>query len=147
MKILIATDGSSYSKAMIKDFANRPLASNTKVKIITAYEGTALMNTSSMGVMTEFYVAVDTNSSNLAEKIVEKAATVIRNKNPELTIETAVIEGTPKNVILDEAESFGADLIILGSHGYGAIDRFLLGSVSQSVALHAKCSVEIVRKK
>lgn len=55
--------------------------------------------------------------------------------------------GSPKQVILDEAESWVADLIIVGSHGYGAWDRFLLGSVSNAVATHAKCSVEIVRRK
>jgi len=48
-------------------------------------------------------------------------------------------------VILDEAESWGADLIVLGSHGYNAWKRFLLGSVSQAVVSHAKCSVEVVR--
>jgi len=48
-------------------------------------------------------------------------------------------------LIIEEAESFGADIIVLGSHGYGALESFLLGSVAQSVVLHAKCSVEIVR--
>lgn len=45
------------------------------------------------------------------------------------------------------AEEFRADLIMVGSHGHGAIERFLLGSVSQAVALHAKCSVEIIRNR
>jgi nucleotide-binding universal stress UspA family protein len=147
MKIIIATDGSPYSLAMVKEFANRPLAPKTKVKIISVYEGAALMNTVPMGVLSEYYDASDANSLNFAENALEKAATIIRNKNPELSIITAAIKGVPKNVILEEAEAFNADLIVLGSHGYGVIDRFLLGSVSQSVALHAKCSVEIVRKK
>ena len=56
-----------------------------------------------------------------------------------------VASGSPKEVILDEADAFGADLIVVGSHGYGMVERFLLGSVSQAVALHAKCSVQIVR--
>jgi len=56
------------------------------------------------------------------------------------------IEGTPKSVILEEAEIFGADLIVVGSHGCGVVERFLLGSVSHEVSLHAKCSVLIVRK-
>jgi nucleotide-binding universal stress UspA family protein len=44
-----------------------------------------------------------------------------------------------------EAEAWGADLIMLGSQGYGAVARFVLGSVSHAVASHAHCSVEIVR--
>ncbi|MEP6913931.1 MAG: universal stress protein [bacterium] len=51
-----------------------------------------------------------------------------------------------QEVILDEAEAFGADLILIGSHGHGSFERFLFGSVSQAVALHPKCAVEIVRK-
>lgn len=62
-----------------------------------------------------------------------------------MKITTKVLSGSPKRVILEEAEAFGADLIVVGSHGYGMFERFLLGSVSQAVALHAKCSVEIVR--
>ena len=38
-----------------------------------------------------------------------------------------------------------ADLIVVGSHGHHGIERFLLGSVSEGVALHAKCSVEVIR--
>jgi nucleotide-binding universal stress UspA family protein len=48
-------------------------------------------------------------------------------------------------VILEEAERWDADLIVLGSHGYGLWQRFLLGSVSQAVVSHARCSVEVVR--
>jgi nucleotide-binding universal stress UspA family protein len=50
-------------------------------------------------------------------------------------------------VILKEASRWQADLILLGCHGYGNVKRFLLGSVSQAVALHAPCSVQIVRTK
>ena len=54
--------------------------------------------------------------------------------HPELKILTAAIQGVWKNIIPEEAEVFGADLIILSSHGYGVIDRFLLRYASQSVA-------------
>lgn len=53
--------------------------------------------------------------------------------------------GSPKRVILEEAERWGADLIMVGSHGYGFWNRLLLGSVSQAITTHANCSVEIVR--
>lgn len=62
-----------------------------------------------------------------------------------ITIEGHFLVGPPRSVILDEAESWGADLIVVGSHGYGRWERFLLGSVSQSIVSHAKCSVEVVR--
>jgi nucleotide-binding universal stress UspA family protein len=57
----------------------------------------------------------------------------------------AVEKGDPKSVILDQAEKWPADLIILGSHGLKGMPRFLIGSVSDAVARHAACSVQIVR--
>jgi nucleotide-binding universal stress UspA family protein len=57
----------------------------------------------------------------------------------------AIIGGSPGQVIVEEAENWGADLIVMGSRGLGAWNRLLLGSVSNVVVHHAKCSVEIVR--
>jgi len=63
----------------------------------------------------------------------------------ELKVTAKIKAGSAKDAILDEAESWGANLIVLGSHGYSGWQRFLLGSVSHAVATHASCSVEIVR--
>ena len=148
MKIILATEGSSHSKAMVKQFAGRTFAPNTKVRIISAYEKSYYMlNNAPMGVITEYYDTADKYSQKLAEDAVENAVTTLRKVNPKLSISIAVIEGAPKSVILDEAEKFGADLIVVGSHGHGAVAGFLMGSVSHAVALHAKCSVEIVRNR
>lgn len=146
MKILLATDGSPHNKAVVDKIDVRLFPLNAKLRIISVYERTArIMNLDTMGVSKEYYAEADRNALKAAENTVENAEKVLRKKNPMLTITTTVIEGSPKNVILEEAETFGADLIIVGSHGYGVVERFLLGSVSQTVALHAKCSVEIVR--
>jgi nucleotide-binding universal stress UspA family protein len=64
-----------------------------------------------------------------------------------LRLTTAAPTGPAREVILGEAEALGADLIVVGSHGRGFWKRLLLGSVSQAVATHAACSVEIVRDK
>ena len=139
--------GSAYSKAAVEEIARRPFPVNTKVRIVTAYESSpAITSVGPMGVTQEYYAEADRLALKMAENILETAAKNLRNKNPALTVTTIVIEGSPKSVILEEAEKFGADLIIVGSHGSGAIERFLLGSVSHAVSLHAKCSVEIVRK-
>jgi nucleotide-binding universal stress UspA family protein len=60
-------------------------------------------------------------------------------------VEGRIAPGSPRTVILDEAEKWHADLIVVGSHGYRAWERFLMGSVSQAVVSHAKCSVEVIR--
>jgi nucleotide-binding universal stress UspA family protein len=83
-----------------------------------------------------------------AEAAVKDAVEQIRSgKTAGLEIVGEIKRGSARNVILDEAEKWDADLIVLGSHGYGGLQRFLLGSVSHAVATHAHCSVEIVRRK
>ena len=147
MKILLATDGSAHSKAAVKEVANRPFPPKTTVRIISVIDKSALtMHMEPMGSLREYYAEIDQKALKSAENATEYAAKILRQKNPTLTITTIVIEGSPKSVILKEAETFGADLIVVGSHGYGAVERFMLGSVSHAVSLHAKCSVEIVRK-
>ncbi len=54
--------------------------------------------------------------------------------------------GDPKHLICDVAQQEGCDLIVVGSHGYGVIDRVLGGSVSDYVMHHAHCAVLIVRE-
>jgi nucleotide-binding universal stress UspA family protein len=146
MKIILSTDGSDHSKIMVKKFSDRIFAPKTTVRIISAYERTAIMmDVAPMGVLSEYNAMIDNYSLKLAESALEYAAAVLKKEHPELSVSTLAIEGSPKNAILQEAEAFDADLIVVGSHGHGAIAGFLLGSVSQAVALHAKCSVEIVR--
>jgi universal stress protein A len=60
-------------------------------------------------------------------------------------VETAVEVGDIREKIIDRASDWGADLIVVGSHGRSGIQRFLLGSVAEFVARNAHCSVEIVR--
>ncbi len=54
-------------------------------------------------------------------------------------------EGDPKSVIVDHAQTWGADLIVVGSCEKSRIEKFFVGSVSESVVKHAACSVLIVK--
>ena len=148
MKILLATDGSANSNVAVEDVALRPFPINTEVRIVSAYESVPrIMTIDPIGVSEEYYAEADQNALKAAENATENAAKTLHQKNPLLIITKVIGVGSPKSVILEEAEKFDADLIIVGSHGYGAVERFMLGSVSHAVALYAKCSVEIVRKK
>jgi nucleotide-binding universal stress UspA family protein len=67
-------------------------------------------------------------------------------QNPSgVTISTSLVAGDPKRILIDEAETWGADSIFIGSRGLSGWEKFLLGSVSSAVAVRAHCSVEVVR--
>jgi nucleotide-binding universal stress UspA family protein len=136
MKILIGIEDSIFSYNAARFVAQRPWPSGTQARLISA------VDTDDMSARVEL------EGSNLykqASEAIERAVAILREGGGEFEITTEIVEGNPKRVILDEAERWGADLIVVGSHGRRGLQRFLLGSVSQAVALHAQCSVEIVR--
>ena len=148
MRILLAIDGSEQSEAAVDEIARQHFPAESEVRVISVVERPyypAML--SGEGVNMSLYVEIEKTAREQAGSAVEKAAAKLRadEGSRQLNITTEVLSGLPKQVILEEAEAFGADLIVVGSHGHGMLERFLLGSVSQAVALHAKCSVEIVR--
>jgi nucleotide-binding universal stress UspA family protein len=82
-------------------------------------------------------------SAQEAKALVAKTADAVRSAG--ISVTTSIVQGEPKSAIIDDAEAWGADLIVLGSHGRKGLQRFMLGSVSETVLRHAHCSVEIVR--
>ena len=80
-----------------------------------------------------------------APELLEAAVTRLRAHQPNLPITTQTLDGVPHDVIVAEAERWHADLIVLGSHGYGRVRRAILVSVAAAVAVEAPCAVEIIR--
>ena len=65
----------------------------------------------------------------------------------DVPVELAVIaDHAPAKAICDYAEDHGIDLIIVGSHGRGGMERWLIGSVAERVVRHAACNVYVVRR-
>ena len=148
MKILVAIDGSEQSEAVVDEVARQHFPADSEVRVISVVEPAYLPESFSGEVVnTSLYVDIEKTGRERALAAVEKATAKLRNNegSRQLRVTTEVLSGSPKRMILEEAEAFGADLIVVGSHGHGMVERFLLGSVSQAVALHASCSVEIVR--
>ncbi len=144
MKILLPVDGSAHSDTAVRELIARPWPHDTEVRVISvAHPFPEMFDPLLVGK------ALHMDSLNQERKRahhdVEEAASKIAHSTPLLAVSTQVLEGSPKDVILEDAKSWGANLIMMGSHGYGAAMRFLLGSVAHAVALHAPCSVEIVR--
>lgn len=146
MKILLAVDGSEFSDRAVNAVAEGAWAPGSAVKIITAIEP-FYMPSDGVGFSPVYSEEVDKNQREQADRVIEAATTRIRASaaGKTLAVETEIANGSPKRMILEAAEEWGADLIVVGSHGYGFWSRALLGSVSQAVASHAKCSVLIAR--
>ena len=148
MRILLAIDGSERSEAAVDEVHRQYAPADSEVRVISVVESAYFPGTfPGEGINMNQYEEIENTARERARAAVEKAAAKLRTKegHHQLNVTTEVMSGSPKQRILEEAEAFGADLIVVGSHGHGMLDRFLLGSVSQAVALHARCSVEIVR--
>lgn len=148
MRVLLGVDGSEHSEAAVDEIARQHLPADSEVRVISVvghpnYLGASLDS----GVGMSIYIEIEESARRQALAVVEKAAARLREHEEgcQVNVTTKVLSGSAKHMILEEAEAFNAELIVVGSHGHGMVERFLLGSVSQAVALHARCSVEIVR--
>jgi len=146
MKILVAIDGSEHSQAVVEEVIRRPWPTGTVVRLILVCWPFPYSPFVDPG-LAEQAAKFDEITRERGSKDADSAARLIREKVPGLKVEVEVLQGSPERMIVEEAERWGADLILVGSHGYSPIHRFLLGSVAQSVVLHAPCSVEVVRKR
>jgi len=143
MKVLLAVDGSPSSDAAVAEVCRRPWPTGTEVHVVIVDRPVepSLLKSSP----TIFDEIVKQQRSD-ALRHLTSAVETLESRSPGLRVGSMLLEGYPKEAIVEEAERWGADLIVLGSHGYGPVKRFLLGSVSLAVATSAPCSVHIVRR-
>jgi nucleotide-binding universal stress UspA family protein len=144
MKILIATDGSDFSVAALRSVANRPWPAGSSTKVISVPEFIFLQTS-------PYFAAgeveqLESASLDEAKKAAAAGVEILATAGLKTVSEVPSFEDRPHRVILHEAETWGADLVVVGSHGRSGFDRFVMGSISEAVALHAKCSVEIIRE-
>jgi len=137
-KILVATDASEYSRRALKTALEFARKFNSEVELLYAMEMPVAYDSSAYSyILSPGDIEHDGDLALKAtlEGIDISGVTLIKKK----------ILGKPANVILKEVENENIDLVVMGSHGYGAIAGTVLGSVSQNVLHKAKCSVLIVK--
>jgi nucleotide-binding universal stress UspA family protein len=149
MKILLATDGSDCSADALHSVAKRPWPDGTVIKVLSVEElivldgqvaGYPLSSVYPQSLLEE----LTTHARDRASSAVKAAREILQRAGINVLDDPAIELGEPRAVILDTAKTWGADLIVLGSHGRRGMDRFLMGSVSEAVAIHAHCSVEVI---
>jgi len=143
MKVLLAIDDSKFSQAAVDKLIAEANPRETEVRVLHVLEpNPRYPRGQTWGYVPEASQVLEEQRQE-AEGLVARASQILRDAG--FTVTTVIEEGNPKGMIIDCAAEWHADLIMVGSHGRKGLDRFLLGSVSEAVARHARCSVQIVR--
>jgi nucleotide-binding universal stress UspA family protein len=147
MKILLATDGSHYSEVAARSIAERPWPPGTEVRILSVAEHPISLSPAvdRHRFDPETMEKLQKESIRRAQEAVKFAEKIISEGRLPASGTVAVSFDIPKQLILKEAKEWGAKLIVVGSNGVRGLTRLLLGSVSETVAAHAPCSVEVIR--
>ena len=137
-RILVPTDGSSEVERAFEyafDLARAHGASIHALYVVNAagYSGLP-METAWEGISDALH-----DDGEAAVSRVEELAP------PEVPVETDILEGSPSRVIVEEASRSNCDLVVMGTHGRGGIDRLLLGSVTERVVRRAPVPVLTVQ--
>jgi nucleotide-binding universal stress UspA family protein len=146
VRLLIGVDSSEDSNAAVAEVCNRHWPKGMEVGLLAVVDTVMpfASNPSEPSAMKWIEVA-DKSNWNQVREIFEPAAQRIRSAG--LHAEVLIRRGNPADEILEEANTWGADCILVGAKGTRGVDRLLLGSVSSAVSSRAHCSVEVVRMK
>ncbi|WP_343218109.1 universal stress protein [Haloplanus sp.] len=128
-RILVPTDGSDGVERAI-DHALEEAATHD-----ATIHGLYVLSTDSYAglAMESSWERVDRLLREDAKAAVARIHELADQKDASVEVETVMIEGNPSREIVRYSENEGCDLIVMGTHGRGGIDRLLLGSVAESV--------------
>lgn len=149
MKVLIAYDGSRESGLVFRDLAHAGLPSDTEALVATVTTPWPDVDPESLsGAPFGIRAAeIEAHAIKEAQDLADKAARKLRRLFPAWRVKAESLAGRPAQRLLERAESWNADLIVLGSHGRTVIGKLFMGSVSLRVLHHAKSDVRISRSR
>lgn len=136
LRIVIGVDGSPDSQAALQAFRQRSWPPATEVQVITVVDHRVL------SVPENLRPATCDPTASASEMISSGATNVLHRAG--LSVSARVLSGDPKRALVEACQEWEADCLFVGARGLTGIERFLLGSVSTSVAMHAPCSVEVI---
>src|SRR5699024_1695104 len=138
-KIIIAVDGSKASEKAFNKSVE--IAKSNNSTLILAH----IVDTRTFATAEAYDKSLSERAQKYAEDLLNEYVENAKEAGVE-KVELVIKYGSPKVAIAKEiAPENDADLIIVGATGLNAVERFLIGSVSESVARYAKCDVLIVR--
>jgi nucleotide-binding universal stress UspA family protein len=142
MKILMGVDDSKYCGGVVKAVIGQFRAENTEIRVLHVLQPIGFEAPPQMG---PGYIPELQEEIGPAKEFVQRVAKELSDAG--FKTDCSVKIGDVRETIIEMAEDWHADLIIVGSHGQRGLKRLLLGSVAEFVARHATCSVELVRTR
>lgn len=140
--VVVGSDGSATAELAVKTAAEVAAQHGARLVIVTAYTPHG-DDTARQGTVPDD-IAWAVTDVNQAEDRVRRGRQLAAEAGVKET-ETHAVAGSPVDVLLDTADSFSADLIVVGSRGLTRTAGAILGSVAASVAHHAPCDIMIVK--
>src|SRR5579885_2069725 len=134
MKVLVASDGSENSMAAVEEAMRYSWPETAEFKVVSVVDNSLF--TKADGILAD-------QARSAVEKTVESVKKALRE---EAKVEGDVLYGSPKAEILEYADRWPSDLLIVGSRGLKGFKRALIGSVSHTLLLASRCSVRIGRR-
>jgi nucleotide-binding universal stress UspA family protein len=145
MRVLLATDGSESANNAVETVRSLGLPSGSVVHLVAILPSTPEL----FGAAWDAYVPGDAEA--IERQMIEELETALdgvkaRLERPGVTVEEEVLRGRAATRIVEAANAFRADVVVVGSRGLGAWKRLLLGSVSAEIVDHARCPVLVARR-
>lgn len=134
MKILLAIDYSEFSQIATQAVIAQFRTEDTEVMVLNVLEQEEILG---------WPLGWTEDQENRAREVVNCSSQALRRAG--FKVDCTVYKGDPREGIIDIAEEWQADWIVLGSRGHTALEQLLLGSTSDTVMQQAHCSVEIAR--
>lgn len=157
MRILVAYDGSDHARVALADLLRAGLPRQAEALVVSVgnvwvspsssikeIAGTALTSRR----VTAAIMQVQAQASKVLEEAREwagEASMLVKADFPQWKVRAEALAGTPSLALIQKADKWDADLVVVGSHGRSALGRFFLGSVSKQVATESHCSVRVAR--
>ncbi len=137
VRILIGVDSSPGAEAAVRAVARRIWPEKSEALMVAAMP---TLMVPAIDLSAEIYE----DEKSFLQTTLERLAEPLREAG--LSVSSLIKEGDPKRLLIDESEHWKADSIFVGARGLRRIERFLIGSVSYTIAARAHCSVEVVRE-
>lgn len=154
LNILVAIDGSEASRDAFRQATKllhlRETVTSTRILLLSVQQPIPPLATGGSGVLADEVdaIAQEEDLTQLAKQRTQAALHWATDfcQQAGLASTPRFEFGDPKTTICEVAKQEAIDLIIIGSHGYGRVERLLLGSVSDYVVHHAPCPVLVIRQ-